>query len=362
MKERMAFYTDLLDSMTEPVRVINASGIVIYQNRAMKQIAGEQIGEKCYLLHKGHSQCMNCICQNHLRQEKQIEKTACIGGKTYAIRAAAIKQDPSQMIEVYRDITEQLEKEAILQSQNEKMQRDLDFAHKIQASVLPQNGLYGGLVNLTSYYDPAELLGGDIYDVIEIDDCHIGFYMADVSGHGVTSAMITLFLGQAFKSMGDLLKDPCATLKQLYQRYEELGISEEKYVTVLYGVYDSKRGIIRFSNAGHNCLPIHIDAQGGVTEVNTRGLPICTFFDDIPCSEVVIPATKGHKILLYTDGISEARDDSGAEYGERILCVVHMTKHQETHEICRAIYEDRKLFAKGRQEDDLAIMALEIMA
>lgn len=362
MVESRALYMDLLDSMTEPVRVINCDGLVVYQNEAMKRIAGEQIGEKCYLLHKGHGQCANCICRGGLSPEGPFEKVVTVDGRTYAVRAAAIKHDASQMIEVYRDITERLENEALLKAQNDKMQHDLDFAHKIQAGAIPKDGAYGHLLELSSLYVPTELLGGDLYDVIEIDEDHIGFYMADVSGHGVSSAMITLFIKQVFKGMGDLLRDPCAALKHLYRRYEELGISEDKYITILYGVYDRTRQIVRFSNAGHNCLPIHIDASGGVKEVNTMGLPICTIFDDIPCSEVVINVEKGHKILLYTDGISEAMDEKGHFYGDRVLCVVHMVKMGPLAAMCQAIYEDRKTFSKGRQEDDIAIMAIEITA
>lgn len=355
------FYSDLLDSMADPVRVIDSSGIVVYQNAAMALIAGDQVGERCFKLQGESQRCANCICRR-FPQTDQAEKEIVIGSRTYNVKAAQIQSDPSKMVEVYRDISEDKRNRSLILAQNEKIQKDLSFATKIQKGILPEDGVYGELVNVKSVYEPAELLGGDVYDIMPIDENHIGFYMADVSGHGVTSSMITLFIRQTIRSMGEVLMDPCQTLKLLYSKYEELGISEDKYITVLYGVYDKSREIMRFSNAGHNCLPIHIDEEGQVKEVNTRGLPICTFFEDIPCSEVVIPMKSGHRIVLYTDGISEARDQEGSLYGDRILCLVDLYKRAPLSQLCEAIYEDRKQYAGGKNEDDLALMAMEIIA
>lgn len=356
-----SFYSDLLDSMTDPVRVIDASGIVVYQNAAMAMIAGDQVGERCFKLQGESKRCANCIC-NRFPTNGDPEKELVVKGRSYQVKAAKIQSDNTKMIEVYRDVTEDKKNRSLILEQNDKIQKDLNFARKIQMGILPEDGIYGELLNVKSVYEPAELLGGDVYDIMPIDEDHIGFYMADVSGHGVTSSMITLFIRQTLRSFGDVLKDPCLTLKMLYSKYEELGISEDKYITVLYGVYDRSREIMRFSNAGHNCLPIHIDEEGQVKEVNTRGLPICTFFEDIPCSEVVIPMSSGHRIILYTDGISEARDAEGTLYGDRILCLIDLYKRAPLSKLCHAIYEDRKLYAGGKNEDDLALMAMEVIA
>lgn len=361
MPSRLSFYMDILNSMADPVRVIDVTGNVIYQNTAMAAIAGEQVGQKCFLLHEGQNRCANCICKNKIQILPDVEKEIKVKDRMYSVKAALIQEDPLKMVEVFRDITEDLKNKSLLMEQHNKIQEDLEFARTIQKGILPEDGVYGDLIELKSIYEPAELLGGDIFDVIPIDENHVGFYIADVSGHGVTSSMITLFIRQAIQSLGDLLKDPCQTLKALYGRYEELGISEDKYITVLYGVYDRTRGHMRFSNAGHNCLPIHIDPEGHVREVNTKGIPICTFFEDIPCAEVVIPMSKGHRLILYTDGISEARGEDGVLYGDRIMCLVDLHKAAPLKTLCESIYEDRRLYAGGKKEDDLALMAMEIL-
>lgn len=362
MPRSLSFYMDILNSMADPVRVIDSNGCVVYQNSAMRSIAGEQIGSKCFVLHEGQSRCANCICRNQVNFLPDVEKELKVGGRIYSVKAALIEEDPLKMVEVFRDITEELHNKSLLLEQHNKIQQDLEFARKIQKGILPDDGVYGGLVEIRSVYEPAELLGGDIFDVIPIDENHVGFYIADVSGHGVTSSMITLFIRQAIQSLGEILKEPCQTLKALYGKYEELGISEDKYITVLYGVYDKSRGLMRFSNAGHNCLPIHINADQHIREVNTKGIPICTFFDDIPCAEVVIPMSKGHRLILYTDGISEARGEDGVLYGDRIMCLVDLHKASPLEVLCKSIYEDRKFYAGGKKEDDLALMAMEIMA
>lgn len=362
MEKIMGFYEDILNSMADPVRVIDDRGNVVYQNLAMKHIAGDQIGHKCFEMLKGDKRCANCICRNQSQGLSEAEKRVHLGERIFSVKAALIQEDPMKMVEVYRDITTDLKNQALLQAQNERNQADLAFAHKIQKGILPQDGLYGNLVALKRLYEPAELLGGDIFDLIPIDEDHLGVYIADVSGHGVTSSMITLFVRQAIKSSPEVLRDPCKTLENLYAKYEELGISEDKYITVLYGVYERRRGIMRFSNAGHNCLPIHIDPEGHVKEINTRGVPICTFFDDIPCSEVVVPMGKGHRLILYTDGISEARNEDGTLYGDRILCLIDLHKRSPLEVLCQAIDEDRKQYAGDKREDDMALMALDFLA
>ena len=361
MSANSFYFEDILNSMADPVRVIDASGTVVYQNMAMTEIAGDMIGRKCYEVFCGQHQCERCICKNQANGCDEIEKQVSIGERRYSVKAARIQDEPRKMVEVYRDITEALENRALLEAQHAKNQADLEFARKIQKCILPTDGEYGELVQVSSLYEPAELLGGDIFDIIPIDEDHFGVYIADVSGHGVTSSMITLFVRQAIKGSPDVLKDPCKTLSALYTKYEELGISDDKYITVLYGVYDMRRQLMRFSNAGHNCMPIHIDDNGQVREINTKGMPICTFFEDIACSEVVIPMTAGHRLLLYTDGISEARDDAGTLYGDRILCLVDQFKRAPLIDLCEAIDKDRRHYAGDKKEDDLALLALEIL-
>lgn len=361
MEKILGFYEDILNSMADPVRVIDAEGQVVYQNSAMGIVAGDQIGHKCFEILNGEKRCAHCICWNQSKALSQVEKQVQVNDRIYSVKAALIQEDPLKMVEVYRDITNELANLALLEAQHTKIQDDLAFARKIQKGILPLDGIYGNLIKLTSLYEPAELLGGDIFDIIPIDEDHLGIYIADVSGHGVTSSMITLFVRQAIKSSADVLRDPCKTLETLYAKYEELGISEDKYITVLYGVYDRKRQLMRFSNAGHNCLPIHIDSEGHIREINTRGIPICTFFDDIPCTEVVVPMGRGHRLILYTDGISEARSEAGILYGDRILSLIDQFKQQPIEALCQAIDEDRKAYAGGKREDDMALMALEFL-
>ncbi len=362
MQATTFYFEDILNSMADPVRVIDAKGIVVYQNAAMTNIAGNIIGHKCFELFCGNQRCEHCICRNQAEFCEGVEKQVQVGERIYSVKAARIQEEPRKMVEVYRDITEELRNRALLEAQNAKNQADLAFARKIQKGILPCDGNYGDLVSLSSLYEPAELLGGDIFDIIPIDADHFGVYIADVSGHGVTSSMITLFVRQAIKGSTEVLKDPCKTLEMLYSKYEELGISDDKYITVLYGVYDRQRHLMRFSNAGHNCLPIHIDQQGHVREINTKGLPICTFFEDIPCSEVVVPMGAGHRLILYTDGISEARDAEGTLYGDRILSLVDQYKWAPLKVLCEAVDLDRHTYAGEKKEDDLALLAMEILS
>jgi len=241
------------------------------------------------------------------------------------------------------------------------MKNDLDIAKQLQHKILPENKIYNDTLKIESLYIPSEILGGDVYDVIEIDDEYIGVYIADVSGHGVTSSMMTMFIRQTLKNLGKDAINPEITLKYLYQRYRELNIDDQYYITIFYGVYNKTNKLFTYSNAGHNCMPIVI-RKNEVFEIELPGFPIFTLFDYVKYEKRSIVLEKGDKVLFYTDGITESyNDEQGFFSNENVLRLCQENKEKDIKEVLHIILDEVKTFTNGSIKDDIAIMFGEIV-
>ena len=357
------FFENVLAGMVDWVRVVDRSNRVIYMNDPMKKAVGDSIGLACYLSLGRDNPCINCISNKTMMEATTFVKEEVVNQRIYAVISSPIKDENNEVycvVEVFRDITEARSLEALTLEQNRKMKNDLNIAKQLQHKILPENRVYNNL-KIESIYVPSEMLGGDVFDVIEIDDENIGLYIADVSGHGVTSSMMTMFIRQTLKSIGNDAIHPEITLKQLYHRYKELNIDDQYYITIFYGVYNKTTNLFSYSNAGHNCSPILIGSNQ-VLELELPGLPIFTFFEDVDYDKQSITLNKGDKIIFYTDGIGEAFSiEEGFFPSDRIFHICEEHRKEDIGDLIKIIMKEVNDFTKGYVKDDMAIMVGEIL-
>lgn len=358
------FFENLISGMNDWVRVIDGNNRVIFMNEPMKKNLGDNEGKVCYLTLGKKSPCKNCITNKSITEDKISIKEEVVNGRTYSVVSSPIKDENGNVtcaVEVFRDITEAKVLEAMILQQNQKMKKDLKFAKQLQHKILPENKTYYDTLKVESRYIPSETLGGDVYDVVEIDDENIGLYIADVSGHGVTSSMMTMFIGQTLKNLSKNAIDPEVTLKYLSQRYRELNLDDQYYITLFYGVYNKSNKIFTYSNAGHNCMPIVIRSEN-ILELELPGLPICTLVDEVKYEKRTLKIEKGDKIVYYTDGIVEARNSFKEFYGsENIVNICKKNNHKSIKALINIIIDEVNAFSQGNIADDMAIMIGEIV-
>ncbi|WZL73127.1 SpoIIE family protein phosphatase [Clostridiaceae bacterium 35-E11] len=358
------FFEDILSGMKDWVRVIDPNNKVIFMNEPMKQVVGDTVGQECFrALGKSHP-CECCISKTAVFEGASMTKEEIVHDRIYSVVSSPIWDEKHKVycaVEVFRDVTEQRAMEKLMMEQNNKMKSDLNFAKQLQHKILPENKIYNGVLKIQSKYIPCEMLGGDVYDVIQINDTHIGLYMADVAGHGVTSSMMTMFIRQTLKNLGERAIDPAVTLRYLYHRYRELSIDDQYYITIFYGVYHTEKKDFTYANAGHNCMPIVI-GPNYVYEIEMTGLPICTIFKDVRYEQKSIVFDKGDKILFYTDGIAESYNQSkGFFQNHRVLTLCKENAHKDLDELIDRIIDEANYFATEKIKDDIAIMVGEIL-
>ncbi|MFZ5968250.1 MAG: SpoIIE family protein phosphatase [Bacillota bacterium] len=364
LKRQRKFFDDILSGMKDWVRVIDKNNVVLFMNEPMKKKVGDNVGKQCFLSLGKKEPCQHCITNRAIFEGKAITKEEIVDGRIYSVVSSPIWDENHEIycaVEVFRDITEKRAMENLIIEQNNKMKKDLNFAKQLQHKILPENRVYNGILKIASKYIPSEILGGDVYDVVEIDDQHIGMYIADVSGHGVTSSMMTMFIRQTLKNLGDKAIDPAITLRYLYHRYRELHIDDQYYITIFYGVYNQSNKTFTYSNAGHNCMPVLV-RKDDIKELEASGLPICTLFDDVQYEKVETILQKGDKLFFYTDGISEAYEkNEGFFQNHRVMEICKLYGTLEIEELIEKMINEVMAFSKEQLKDDIAIFVGEIL-
>lgn len=370
IKKHQDLMYEVIENMRSMVRVMDNQDQIIYMNQKMREEFGDRTGEKCYTLLCQEKKCEECISAScRVNKEDQIREIA-YDDKYFQVIAspANITQDEIYSIEIFQNITEQKKLEEASRKHYEKLKEDIAFAKQVQRKVLPENGIYWNALDIRSAYEPSEDLGGDLFDVLRIDDNISLFYIADVSGHGIRSSLLTIFLRQVIRGMKEMAADPVSLLEELIKSYHDLHLDQEQYISVLFGIYNRQTRALSLCNAGHNCLPLVIEpslnrGEPTITEIKLSGMPICRLLTR-PNHEIkTFQMEEGDRILIYTDGVTEAYNkDESKEFGitgiERIILDQGM---EDGSILVNQIVKEAKAYASNSSVDDMAVALIRIL-
>ncbi len=203
--------------------------------------------------------------------------------------------------------------ECLTPKQQRALEYDLELAAQIQKGLLPPADIAISGWEISYHYQPAGMVSGDYCDVIK-DDGHLNFIMADVSGKGVAAAMLASNLRAVFRSLIPL-RLPVAELMVRANRLFRESALPHQYATLAFG-RTSNRGELEIANAGH--LPVLLAGKHGVKMFESNCKPL-GFFSDDKVDVVTTVMSPGDTVVLYTDGVSEAANSNGEEYGVEAL-------------------------------------------
>jgi sigma-B regulation protein RsbU (phosphoserine phosphatase) len=233
------------------------------------------------------------------------------------------------------------------------MDREAQEARAIQQALLPKSSPYiPGLV-ISGLSVPARAVGGDWYDFISFPDGRWGIVLADVSGKGTAAALLMSATRGVLRS----LAEACCTPGEVLTRLNQLLMDDfpaGKFVTMVYAVLDPSTRSVVFANAGH-LRPLLIDNSGKRFLDTERGLPLGLGCGDY--SETQIALTAGSKLVFYSDGITEAENSSGEEYGLGRLAAHAMMAEASAV----SIVDDVRSFTNGALlRDDASVVFLGV--
>lgn len=256
-----------------------------------------------------------------------------------------------------------------LRCMNEKLVADQEIARGMQMSMLPSALPHNEFVGFSSGYVPAERLSGDFYNVFKIDDARFGICVGDVSGHGVSAAMLSIFTFQKMQSLleeagGEGMAIPSLVLKHIYDSFNSGNFNDDMYIVMLYGVFNVQTGILSYASGGLNTTPLRIRPDGSIQELDNDGFAICKLGDLIKPKFVnhQILLFPGDKLVIYTDGLIDARNQSDEPYSlERLKkTILHHNKWGVDH-LSEAIIKDVQSYTGNRTLDDITVVAMDVL-
>jgi len=219
-----------------------------------------------------------------------------------------------------------------LRLKNLKMEYDISLAREIQYNLIPQKTPSD---NIATLYRPMQAVGGDFFDFITFPDSeNIGIFISDVSGHGVSAAFITAMIKTMVLQSGSRLEDPAILLLHLNEILQNR--TAGNFITMLYGIYDPFNNTFLYANAGQNAP--YLVLQGEIMQLNQKsGPPVAIVPNhhlhhlDKAYTNSTIKLPSGGKLILYTDGLTEATGHQSDDMFEEIILPEFLKEHISHH-------------------------------
>jgi sigma-B regulation protein RsbU (phosphoserine phosphatase) len=269
---------------------------------------------------------------------------------------------------VFKSISEQsafaLYNAIIYSEANEKkrLDHDLAIARDIQRILLPAEAPIVNGFEISGMNVPARQVSGDYFDYIKVDDEHLGVAIADVSGKGIPASLIMAICRSVLRSQAIGNPSPADVLQKVNrQLYPD--IKEDMFISMAYLVLDHVRGGVTLARAGHDAPLLYQQKSQNVTPLKTPGMVVGIDSGDVfdrLTTDVAVSLERNDCILLYTDGITEALDNEGNEFGlERTIGSVQSSAKEGAQAIVTRLIDDLRNFVGSTpQNDDITMIAI----
>ncbi len=269
---------------------------------------------------------------------------------------------------VFKSIAEQsafaLYNAIIYSEANEKkrLDHDLQIAREIQHILLPSESPAIAGFEISGLNIPASQVSGDYFDYIKIDEDRLGVAIADVSGKGVPASLIMAICRSVLRSQAPENTSPSEVLKKVNrQLYPD--IKEDMFISMAYLILDHARATVSLSRAGHDAPLLYRAATQELTQIKPPGLVLGidsgSVFDRIT-NDLAVPLERDDCLILYTDGVTEALDAKGDEFGlDRTMDSVRASAKEGAPAILKRLIDDLRGFVGATpQNDDITLIAI----
>jgi sigma-B regulation protein RsbU (phosphoserine phosphatase) len=249
-------------------------------------------------------------------------------------------------------------------SERERFQRELEIARTVQLNFLQTRNLESDWLDVASICIPAYEVGGDYYDFLKLDQNRLGVVVGDVSGKGISAAFFMTLLKGILVSQTRLSQSPREVLIQMNDLFYE-NAQRGVFISVVYGVFDRDLETFTFSRAGHNPVIVQSGQEEKSRQLCPKGIALGLDKGDVfadTLEEVEVKVHPGEVFVLYTDGFSEAMDETYNEFGEdRLADIIISAEQKSAAEILDLVQEGVKQFTgETPQHDDMTMVVVRI--
>ncbi len=279
--------------------------------------------------------------------------------QTYAYQAALAIQRAG-LVDSLRDHIEQLQAAQEELVKKERLDRELELARQVQQSLLPRTfPLVPGFA-FAARNEPARQVGGDLYDVVLLDAHHVGLVIADVSDKGMPAALYMALTRSLLLAEAQRERSPRVILRNVHRLLLELG-EPNMFVTVFYGILDVPKRRLTYARAGHD-RPLLIRA-GTVRQLEGEGTFIgFPTLGKVDCSEEILDLAPGDRLVLYTDGLTDAVGPDRRPFElQRLIEAIQSCAGIAPDQLCKAVFAEVAAHQGAAERfDDMTMLVVEV--
>ena len=233
---------------------------------------------------------------------------------------------------------------------------EFEQARAMQQILLPKRFPLLDGFGIAGVWQPARSVGGDYFDTLPLGDGKAGICIGDVAGKGMSAALLMANLQAAVKATASASVEPaivCERVKEIVGGNLRGG----KFISFFYGVLDAKKRTFTYSNAGHN-PPILVRADTGVERLSRGGPAMSRLFKDTPHEQDIATLGAGDRLVLFTDGVSEARRGEEEFGDDRLIEFIIRHRHLGARELQERILDELRQFSAGDFHDDVTMVVI----
>lgn len=280
-------------------------------------------------------------------------KFPCVATISFGILSQIYRVTRCRLEQHNRELQHAVESEI---AERELQDQELERAREIQQALLPRDIPQVPGFEIAGAWEPARVVGGDYYDVIRLTETKVAICIADVVGKSVSAALLMANVQATIRAFASESASPswvCGRVNSVLCS----NIASGKFVTLFYGVLDSQRKTLQYANAGH-LSPVLINAGGVASRLENSGA-LLGVFPTWQYEDAVVRLGSGDRLLLFTDGITEAAKSDGEEFGEeRLIQAAKASAHQSTADLKEHLLSDAKAFCDSRLHDDATLIVI----
>jgi sigma-B regulation protein RsbU (phosphoserine phosphatase) len=243
-------------------------------------------------------------------------------------------------------------------TRSKQQEQEMNKAREIQEGLLPKKIPQVRGLEVAGAWQPASVVGGDYYDVLRFSDTKIGICIGDVVGKGISAALLMANLQASFRAFASEEISPGTLVGKLNDVVAN-NIAEDKFVTFCYCAIDTTENTLTYASAGH-WPPILFHKSGEGVSLREGGAPL-GIFPNRNYEDTGLPLDSGDRLVLYTDGLTEAMDSAEQEFGERRLVeLVSRNIALSAAELLAAIRKEVVVFCNGNFHDDFTLVVVAV--
>ncbi len=244
------------------------------------------------------------------------------------------------------------------QVKEQSHEAELAQAYEIQRHLLPRDTPQIAGFQIACAWQPAKSVSGDYFDVLPLGEGRLGLCIADVSGKGITAALLMANLQASVKAFAPQAESPAVMCAKLNSVLCE-SVAPGKFVTLFYGVIDTQQRRLQYENCGH-CLPLLVHADGSI-EMPASYSGVLGLFSHWTFQNSELQLQSSDCLVLMTDGVLEAASRDEEEFGyQRLIDVVKAKRGSGVHGIRTAILEAVSKFCDGKFDDDASLIVVTV--